>query len=465
MTTSNNILKSKSIYLQMLESIEAKGKLFLSIYNRDTRRYELMSFAMYIYDCSLYFRALLMRWEEHLPLLGEAQDVEFLEWTEKIDEAIENVCSPIDSDRSSFFTGQDKNLCEEEIEGLYAIYKGSDDFKKKIEDMSQYLLEHNADIEQLIVDVSQILKDILVNLDKSLLYAESSKYEDVYNRLSSLWESDWPAIKHDEYDTYVQKWPPRVFKKNMEKRIDELLSQFITNQFEERWQPLINCSSDWDNIYDPESKTIDPQAIGRCAIAYRREEWFTSSTLPTLLAFVRLISFMQEQVAVSESQQQKQVAPQDPLATIMQETDFSNIENIIFITGVKANGFDYRRLYVVVRDNFLPLVEKKYDWYALWRWCLHKGWLDDEKHTSFENQMDKWFPGKIKKGVAASMNDFDQGGKSYLHKTSPREYDINEAAKDAKNFCSKDYSIEGAKHIVKLCEQLKDILHNVQLKA
>lgn len=465
MTNSNNTPESKSKCLRMLESIEAKGRLFLSIYNKDTRRYELISFAMYMYDCSLYFSDMLLRWKEHLPHLGEAQDVEFLDWKKKINNAIENALSPINSDWICAFTELDKNLCEEEIKGLYAIYKGSSDFQKKIKDMSQYLSEHNADIEQLVVDVSRILTDILGELDDSLLYAEPSMYEDLYNRLSSSWEPNWPALKHDEYDTCVQRWTQRVLKKNIERRIDELLGQFITNQFEQRWQPLINCSSDWDNIYDSESHTIDTQAIGRLAIAHRREVGFITSTMPTLLAFVRLISFMQEQAAESELQQQKQVAPQDPLAAVMQETDFSNIKNMIFINDVKTNGFDYKRLYVVIRDKFLPLLEQKYDWYALWRWCLQRGWLADEKHTSFANQMNDWFPGKVVNGVAASMNDFDQGGNSYLHKTSPREYDINEATKDARKSSCKDYSMAGAKRIVKLCDQLKDILNDVQLKA
>ncbi len=79
--------------------------------------------------------------------------------------------------------------------------------------------------------------------------------------------------------------------------------------------------------------------------------------------------------------------------------------------------------------------------------------------------MNDWFPGKVVNGVAASMNDFDQGGNSYLHKTSPREYDINEATKDARKSSCKDYSMAGAKRIVKLCDQLKVILNVVQLKA
>ena len=312
------------MYLRMLESIEAKGELFLSLYNTETRHYELLCFAMYMYDCSIYFKDMLLRWKEHLPHLGEAQDVEFLEWKEKIGEATQNALNSVKSDHSYIYTGQSKNLCEEEIEGLYAIYKGDDDFKHKIEEMSRYLLDHNANIEKLVVDVGNILMDIMGQLDDSLLYADDSKYEDVYKRLSCLWESHWPALKHDEYDIFVQRLTPRVFKKNIEKRIDELLSQFITNQFEPRWQPLISCSSDWDNIYDSETRKIDTQAIGRCAIAHRREEDFTGKTLPTLLAFVRLITFMQEQVLLSETNQQDRTTPLEHIKDAMAGKDNSN---------------------------------------------------------------------------------------------------------------------------------------------
>ena len=173
---------------------------------------------------------------------------------------------------------------------------------------------------------------------------------------------------------------------------------------------------------------------------------------------------MQEQIANSELTQQKTIVKPDPLKEAMQGTDFSHIVNSVFVSYTNDNGFDYKRLYVVVRDKFLPLVEQKYDWYALWRWCLHKGWLSDERHTIFANQMSNWFPGKVVTGVAASMNDFDQSGNSYLHKTSPRYYDEVEAAKDAKSFSSKDYSIIGAKRIVKLSNMLKDILKDVLLK-
>ena len=464
MTTSDNSAKNKTIYLQMLEGIEAKGELFLSLYNKETRSYELLCFAMYMYDCCFYFNDMLLRWRENLPHLGEAQDVEFLEWKDKIKKAIENAMNPAKEEWSCIFTGQNKNLCEEEIDGLYAIYKNDDELKKKVEDMSKYLSEHNANIEQLVVDVGNILIDVLGKLDDSLLHADDSKYEDVYKTLSSIWEPNWPALKHDEYDTLVQRFTPRVLKKNIEKRIKDLLDQFIINQFEPRWQPLINCSSDWDNIYDSDNKTIDTQAIGRCVIAHRREEGFTSKTLPALLAFVRLITFMREQLALFESNQQNPNVKTDPLKDAMTNTDFSKIENSVFVSYIKDNDFDYKRLYVVVRDKFLPLVEQRYDWYALWRWCLQRGWLSDEKHTSFANQMNDWFPGKVGTSVAASMNDFDQSGNSYLHKTSPRDYDATEAAKDAKKFSNKDYSVTGAKRIVKLCEQLKEILSDIHLK-
>lgn len=464
MTISNNSSRNGSMYLRMLKSIEAKGELFLSIYNIETRHYELLSFAMFMYDCSFYFNDMLKRWKEHLPHLGEARDVEFLEWKEKISKAINNSLIPVDNDGSVYTTGQEKNLCEEEIEGLYKIYKGNDEFKKKIEDMSHFLVEHNANIEQLVVDVGNIMTNLLGELDNSLLYADESKYEDVYRSLSLVWEPNWAAIKHDEYDIYVQKLTKRFFKKSLEKRIEELLSQFITNQFEPRWQPLINCSSDWDYIYDSENKTIDIQAIGRCAIAHRREEGFINKTLPTLLAFVRLITYMKEQVEKTETIQQKPIVIPDPLQDAIARTDFSKIENKVFVSYTKENKFDYKRLYVIIRDFFLPLVEQKYDWYALWRWCQQKGWLSDEKHTSFANQMNEWFPGRVVDGVAASLNDFDQSGNSYLHKTSPRDYNIDEAAKDAKCSRSKDYSIKGAKRVVILSEQLKDFLKDVQLK-
>lgn len=327
MTTSNNYTNNKSMYLQMLESIEAKGELFKSLYNEETRRYELLCFAMYMYDCSFYFNDMLLRWKEHLPHLGEAQDVEFLVWKDKIRKAIEKSLNPINEDLSYIFTEQEKNLCEEEIAGLYAIYKGTGDFKRKIEDMSQYLLEHNANIEQLVIDVGYILAEILGDLDNSLLYADAYKYEDLYKMLSNVWEPNWPALKHDEYDTFVQRYTPRVLIKNIKKRIEELLSQFITNQFEPRWQALINCSSDWDDIFDSKTKTIDTQAIGRYAIAHRREEGFNSTTLPTLLAFVRLVTFMQEQAKKIEAIQQKPIAPPDSLKESMAEKDFYKIEN------------------------------------------------------------------------------------------------------------------------------------------
>lgn len=365
MTTNNNSSKNKSMYLRMLESIEAKGELFLSLYNTETRHYELLCFAMYMYDCSIYFKDMLLRWKEHLPHLGEAQDVEFLEWKDKIGEATQNALNSVKSDYSHVFTGQSKNLCEEEIEGLYAIYKGDDDFKHKIEEMSRYLLDHNANIEKLVVDVGNILMDIMGQLDDSLLYADDSKYEDVYKRLSYLWEPHWPALKHDEYDIFVQRLTPRVFKKNIEKRIDELLSQFITNQFEPRWQPLISCSSDWDNIYDSETRKIDTQAIGRCAIAHRREEGFTGKTLPTLLAFVRLITYMQEQVLLSETNQKKQITSLENLKDAMVETNYSNNENKLNYVAPKLALQD-----LLKGDWFDKVTADKQKYNIVWRQSL-----------------------------------------------------------------------------------------------
>ena len=62
-----------------------------------------------------------------------------------------------------------------------------------------------------------------------------------------------------------------------------------------------------------------------------------------------------------------------------------------------------------IKANFLPKVNKKYDWFALWRFLRDKHLLTDTKVSRFVEQMNLWFPSEDNPAVADAINLYKNG--------------------------------------------------------
>lgn len=94
-------------------------------------------------------------------------------------------------------------------------------------------------------------------------------------------------------------------------------------------------------------------------------------------------------------------------------------ENLIFVStftymqpdGEYEYGLSMSLLLKWIKANFLPKLNKKYDWFALWRFFKDKNLLTDTKIPRFAEQMNLWFPTE---GIPASPDAINLYKNGYL---------------------------------------------------
>ena len=76
-----------------------------------------------------------------------------------------------------------------------------------------------------------------------------------------------------------------------------------------------------------------------------------------------------------------------------------------------------------IKANFLPKLNKKYDWFALWRFLKDKKLLSDTKVSRFVEQMNLWFPSEEIPAAADAINLYKNG---YLGDHPYLEWNVEE---------------------------------------
>ena len=106
-------------------------------------------------------------------------------------------------------------------------------------------------------------------------------------------------------------------------------------------------------------------------------------------------------------------------------------ENRIFVSTFKYKHPEGERecnlamslLLKWIKANFLPKVNQKYDWFALWRFLKDKGLLRETMVTRFVEQMTNWFPSENIPAQEDAINLYKRG---YLGDHPYNEWDKNE---------------------------------------
>ena len=62
-----------------------------------------------------------------------------------------------------------------------------------------------------------------------------------------------------------------------------------------------------------------------------------------------------------------------------------------------------------IKANFLPRLNKKYEWFALWRFLKDKNLLTDTKVSRFVDQINQWFPNVDIPAAADAINLYKNG--------------------------------------------------------
>ena len=84
----------------------------------------------------------------------------------------------------------------------------------------------------------------------------------------------------------------------------------------------------------------------------------------------------------------------------------NKLDNLIFWENIEGKELDLQKLWRWIAGYFIKQLKYKYDWFALWKILIEKGFIRGSKQESidFEKQMRKWFPDVKKPCKADAIN-------------------------------------------------------------
>lgn len=130
--------------------------------------------------------------------------------------------------------------------------------------------------------------------------------------------------------------------------------------------------------------------------------------------------------------------------------------NIIFKTKIHDVmhrddvDIDLRLLHLWIKQNFIPLCQHRYSWFALWRFFSDKRVLKNDKISDFCEQMEIWFYSPAEDSSLKPDKDSVWRYNGYLSVTPYLEWNEQEYTKKKR----KDQSAEGFNHLKKICYAL-----------
>ena len=141
-------------------------------------------------------------------------------------------------------------------------------------------------------------------------------------------------------------------------------------------------------------------------------------------------------------------------------------ENKIFVTtfkyihpeGERVCNLSMSLLLKWIKTHFLPKINQKYDWFALWRFLKDKGLLSETMVSRFVEQMKLWFPSESIPAKEDAINLYKRG---YLGDHPYTEW--NKEAFLQKRNTSKQ-SEEGFDRLLGICYQLAGTFYPSRLE-
>ncbi len=134
------------------------------------------------------------------------------------------------------------------------------------------------------------------------------------------------------------------------------------------------------------------------------------------------------------------------------------LTNDIFFGKIDGKDLDLEALWRWIARNFVKQLKYKYDWFALWKILVEKGFIRGRKQDSidFEFQMRKWFPDIKKPCRADAMNCY-----RYPYLGENDSADWNEA--DFLKYKRDKQRKNGFTRLKKRCDAMRSLLNKHEL--
>ena len=260
-----------------------------------------MSLSVDVCQMTKYFELLLKSWQECLPL-GDASDVQFSIWGNKMWEIIQKV-------RHAFFM-YNIHLNQYEYESAcFLDFKNLQDVVGPTDDsMLPLQMVKEGDSGIILVCALRKLSEVLLEISEFL---NSPTEEQIMNSFDQWWEC---YLKHyhkpcqKRYNKWKIQYTNRTLKKHLQERIDKETEAF---------RKMFMNDDEFEMVYDSEQKVIDIEGVSRFlftnterfGVSHIDNRPLFSKELLKLFSFVDLLTMMQCDLQPKRKQAERAVAP------------------------------------------------------------------------------------------------------------------------------------------------------------
>ena len=298
-----NDIKSKEYIL--LTNIEQKTNALASCSCLLSLNAISLSVAVDACRVTKYLELLLAQWKQCLPL-GDAKDVNFPLWGNKIWEMIQRV-------RYAYSLNKvEVNSYQFESECFLAFKERQAEVDALEASMEPFRALSGADVPTVAVCALRELNEVLMQITEFLNSPTEELISSSFEQWEACYQHHYSAACHSAYHKWKIQYSPRTLRKNLQERMRQELEQFK--------QMFLN-DGEFELVFDVEQQRIDSDGLSRFlfthadrfGVSFIDARPMFSANLIQLFNFVELWRLMQADQQPARKRAEKAAEQEDEL--------------------------------------------------------------------------------------------------------------------------------------------------------
>ena len=298
-----NDIKSKEYIL--LTNIEQKTNALASCSCLLSLNAISLSVAVDACRVTKYLELLLAQWKQCLPL-GDAKDVNFPLWGNKIWEMIQRV-------RYAYSLNKvEVNSYQFESECFLAFKERQAEVDALEASMEPFRALSGADVPTVAVCALRELNEVLMQITEFLNSPTEELISSSFEQWEACYQHHYSAACHSAYHKWKIQYSPRTLRKNLQERMRQELEQF---------KQMFVSDGEFELVFDVEQQRIDSDGLSRFlfthadrfGVSFIDARPMFSANLIQLFNFVELWRLMQADQQPARKRAEKAAEQEDEL--------------------------------------------------------------------------------------------------------------------------------------------------------
>lgn len=298
-----NDIKSKEYIL--LTNIEQKTNALASCSCLLSLNAISLSVAVDACRVTKYLELLLAQWRQCLPL-GDAKDVNFPLWGNKIWEMIQRV-------RYAYSLNKvEVNSYQFESECFLAFKERQAEVDALEASMEPFRALSGADVPTVAVCALRELNEVLMQITEFLNSPTEELISSSFEQWAACYQHHYSAACHSAYHKWKIQYSPRTLRKNLQERMRQELEQF---------KQMFVSDGEFELVFDVEQQRIDSDGLSRFlfthadrfGVSFIDARPMFSANLIQLFNFVELWRLMQADQQPARKRAEKAAEQEDEL--------------------------------------------------------------------------------------------------------------------------------------------------------